>query len=70
MRSKDQGSDLGRAKYTPHNAHIAPELIPDPKSYWFDPDVIFGSGIRNARGSWETNRLLLLVKASSFKLQA
>ena len=19
--------------------------MPDPKSYWFDPDVIFGSGI-------------------------
>ena len=23
--------------------------MPDPKSYWFDPDVIFGSGISCAK---------------------
>ena len=23
--------------------------MPDPKSYWFDPDVIFGSGISDLR---------------------
>jgi len=31
--------------------------MPDPKSYWFDPDVIFGSGI-SCLLSWDLSAWL------------